>query len=294
MDKPAKLSLRELRDGMRVFLKFPSVETRIMKEVRNRMASILMHGVSNGGRPQEEVLCDYLDGEEKLKILLAFAGASLEKFKRVFENYYGRALSPQIWEDRAVRREISKLLISPSDSKMAADMPFFVQALFRLPENWVSLLGDSSAITKVLAEKVLTGMYSKLTGDALESEIRRNVRAEARSEKGQVACVDNKEVDVVVPGIAAPRILIMSSYRLTTSSEQSSRANEQARMYDDLQTHNRRARGKRDKVLMVNVIDGGGWLSRKNDLEKIWVNSDYAFSCSQMAQLREMVAWATG
>lgn len=65
-------------------------------------------------------------------------------------------------------------------------------------------------------------------------------------------------------------------------------------MYDDLQTHNRRARGKRDQVLMVNVIDGGGWLSRKSDLEKIWVNSDYAFACSQMAQLREMVAWAVG
>lgn len=63
VDKPAKLSLRELRDGMRVFLKFPSVETRIMEEVRNRMASILMHGVSNGGRPREEVLCDYLDGD---------------------------------------------------------------------------------------------------------------------------------------------------------------------------------------------------------------------------------------
>jgi len=84
VDKPAKLSLHELRDGMRVFLKFPSVETRILEEVRNRMASILMHSVSNGGRPQEEVLCDYLDGEEKLKILLAgrFGGGPVHRLRR--------------------------------------------------------------------------------------------------------------------------------------------------------------------------------------------------------------------
>ena len=38
--------------------------------------------------------------------------------------------------------------------------------------------------------------------------------------------------DVAVPGVAAPRILIMASYQLTTSSSQSSKANEQVRMYE--------------------------------------------------------------
>ena len=98
-------------------------------------------------------------------------------------------------------------------------------------------------------------------------------------EKGQVEIVDFKEVDVAIPNVSNPEILIMSSYALTTSSSQSSRANEQAAMYEKVQTYNRRSQkikyGK--PITFINVIDGGGWIERKNDLLKMWVDCDYCF-----------------
>ncbi|MCY4129527.1 MAG: hypothetical protein OXG15_09865 [Gammaproteobacteria bacterium] len=43
--------------------------------------------------------------------------------------------------------------------------------------------------------------------------------------KGSVQIVDNKEVDLAIPSLEAPQILIMVSYLLTTSSGQTSKAN---------------------------------------------------------------------
>ena len=96
-----------------------------------------------------------------------------------------------------------------------------------------------------------------------------------RYEKGHVSLVDNKEVDLVIPSLKNPRILIMSSYSMTTSSAQSSRANEQCAMYDLINRHNRVHRGN---VLFINVIDGGGWLVRKNDLNKMYECCHYCYT----------------
>ena len=91
--------------------------------------------------------------------------------------------------------------------------------------------------------------------------------------------MDFKEVDVAIPNVSNPEILIMSSYALTTSSSQSSRANEQAAMYEKVQTYNRRSQKIKygNPITFVNVIDGGGWIERKNDLLKMWIDCDYCF-----------------
>jgi len=110
------------------------------------------------------------------------------------------------------------------------------------------------------------------------------------SEKGAVGIVDDKEVDIAVPDTANPNIIIMSSYQLTTSSSQTSKANEQMGMYEDVGIHNR-GRSQRDKtdVAFVNVIDGGGWLARSRDLQTMWQGCDYCFAHSNLAELRAVL-----
>ncbi|MGU9951182.1 MAG: DpnII family type II restriction endonuclease, partial [Gammaproteobacteria bacterium WSBS_2016_MAG_OTU1] len=87
-------------------------------------------------------------------------------------------------------------------------------------------------------------------------------------------------------------ILIMSSYQLTTSSAQSSKANEQARMYQLVQTHNR-SRRRRDypETLFVNVVDGGGWLARSRDLKSMWRECDYCFSYAGLDDFKTMLSY---
>lgn len=97
--------------------------------------------------------------------------------------------------------------------------------------------------------------------------------------------------DIAIPDVASPRILIMASYQLTTSSSQSSKANEQARMYEAIQRHNRsRAQRNAPNAVFVNVIDSGGRLSRPNDLQTMWDACDYCFSRSSLDGLRAVLA----
>lgn len=135
--------------------------------------------------------------------------------------------------------------------------------------------------------------YAVRIGDALEDEVRKIVENSGfNSEKGAVRIVDDKEVDIAIPNTDEPQILIMSSYQLTTSSSQSSKANEQLRMYQDIERHNR-SRSQRDSpnALFINVIDGGGWLSRSNELQTMWDGCDYCFSYSSLSGLREVLRY---
>ena len=66
-------------------------------------------------------------------------------------------------------------------------------------------------------------------------------------EKGKVVLVDNKEVDVVIPNRDHPKILVMVSYSLTTSSSQTTIANEQSKKYDKINEY-RISRTGRDVI----------------------------------------------
>lgn len=141
--------------------------------------------------------------------------------------------------------------------------------------NWVGILRNEKHIKSIVLN-ALQSKYAVAIGFALEKSIVKVVETiGVEYEKGKVEIVDNKEVDVAIPSIKNPKILIMSSYALTTASSQSSRANEQVLMYESVLRHNRR---RSDNVKFINIIDGGGWIARKRDLEKIRRNCDKMFS----------------
>ena len=92
-----------------------------------------------------------------------------------------------------------------------------------------------------------------------------------------------KEVDVAVPNLQSPRVLIMSSYNVTTASAQSTRAREQQKMFEDVRRYNE-SRGQREQpdVQFINVIDGGGWLSRVRDLQIMHQYCNYALAAGHL------------
>lgn len=62
-------------------------------------------------------------------------------------------------------------------------------------------------------------------------------------------------------------------------------------MYEAVQRHNRsRAQRNAPNAVFVNVIDGGGWLSRPNDLQTMWNACDYCFSRASLDGLRTVLA----
>lgn len=292
---PQKTTLDQLRAQMRVFLDFPDVEQTIQEEVEQSVSRILLSKAQNGGRASVDVLADYLNApnmdalEERLKVIIGLSRGSLERVKRIYEAMFPGVSWSRLRHDANIRRRIAAFLISPHAEEIF--IPQFIRESFYLPNNWIELLQDRNYMRAVVQAN-MQSQYAVSMGNALEVEVGRLVSGLGYAwGKGAVGIVDDKEVDIAIPGVAASRILIMASYQLTTSSSQSSKANEQARMYESVQRHNRsRAQRNSPNVVFVNVIDGGGWLSRPNDLQTMWDACDYCFSRSSLDGLRAVLA----
>ena len=280
---------------MRVFLDFPAVEKSIQHECQNILQKILLSKPRNGDRLPHDVLVDYLNaGKEtdlRLKLLIGFGGGSYEKFQRIFKLLSPNSTLSQIKKNETLRSKIASFLLNAENLSNEVSIPFFVKQGFTLPKNWRELLRNEDYLKPIVFQKILPAKYSTSIGEALEDEIRKVVATcNMPYAKGNVDLASRKEIDVAIPSIKQPKIIIMSSYQITTSSAQSSKANEQSRIFNNIQDHNRVLNYDGfQRVLFINVIDGGGWLERPKDLEKMWRYSDYCFAYSQLDHLKNFL-----
>ena len=290
---PQKITLENLKARMKVFLDFPQVEDSLQDDIERTVNQIMLSKVQNGGRPPLDVMTDYLDAgrdsEDRLKFIIGLGGGSLEKMKRVYAAMFGNEAISAIKNDETIRRRVAAFLITPQAEDVF--IPSFIRNSFFLPPGWMQQLQDKEYL-KSVARNLMQSKYAVGMGVALEESFRAAVaECGGESQKGEVAIVDNKEVDIAIPTLELPRILIMSSYQLTTSSSQSSKANEQARMYQGVQTHNRlRRQQDYPETLFVNVIDGGGWIVRPRDLKSMWRECDYCFSHACLDDFKAMLS----
>lgn len=240
-------------------------------------------------------MSDYLNGQqntlERIKVIVGFSYGSREKLKQIFKAIYSddtRSYSKAIEKDIQVRNRIAEFLVNSDSEKNI--VPTFVRKSFELPENWIELLQNKEYLGRI-AYGNMQSQYSVSIGNALENKVNSIVtKLGYEHQKGPVRIVGGKEVDIAIPNTNAPKIIIMSSYMITTSSAQSSRANEQAQMQDSIRTHNRLPEQLDvSNVIFVNVIDGGGWLDRRKDLKRIWQSSDYCLSYSRLSDLESII-----
>lgn len=291
---PRKMTLQELRAGMQVFVNIDEVEVALRDEVEQLVGKILLTRTRNGGRHRVDMLADYLDAgsvrniEERLKIIVGLSQGSLETLKRVYEAMLPGVAWGRLARDESIRRRVAEFLISPHAEE--TPIPQFIRESFYLPNNWPGMLQDRDYLRAIVRGNKRS-QYSVSMGNGLEEAVGDAVGAAGYTfVKDKIDMVDNKEVDLVIPDTQQPQALIMASYQLTTASMQSSKANEQARMYADVQRHNRsRAQLNSPDVLFINVVDGGGWLARPRDLQSMWAHCDYIFPLSRLDGLREVL-----
>ena len=292
MTMPSKIEFDKLKEYMKIFLDFPEVEKSMHGKIDETIQKIMLTSAQNGGRDPVDVLTDYLDAgkdtEDKLKFIIGLSGGSFERMKRVYSTMYPGTTWTKIKHEEQHRRRVAEFLINPHDEQ--SFIPEYVRDSFKLPTNWIDLFGDT-AYLRAVAHNMNQSKYAVQIGEALEKSIRDVVRhSDHEMEKGAVEIVDNKEVDIAIPNCKDPRILIMSSYQLTTASAQTSKANEQARMYEAVQRCNRlRQRTSQEDLLFVNVMDGGGWLDRSNDLLVMWRNCDYCYTHDTINDLKNIL-----
>ena len=283
-----KCTFEKLQENMSYFLDFQNIEQKIDDLIKQETSMALLSKAHNGNRPKIDVLTDYLEGDEKkLNIIVGISGGSIEKLKRIVASIFGQTPLSRVTRNKEMRHRIASFLIDPKSEP--SFIPQFIRKSFCLPDNWIELLKNEEYLSAI-ARDMMIAKYSARMGFELENTISSKIkRLGYNCEKGAVSIVDNKEVDIAIPTTISPQILIMVSYLLTTSSAQSSKANEQARMYNSVQQHNRsRTRGKHDYIF-INVVDGGGWIARQKDLRLLWMNCDYCFTYKTLNDFEGLV-----
>lgn len=283
-------------------LVIPELEKKMRLRVREIVARLF--AFEAGQNPAENIKRFLREDEDFLGVLCAMSGLSQEKFLRIisaerfaqedFGAEWGRAkIVAKMRNDDAFAEKIAALFLEGKDNALLAGKVanFYLDQL-SLAENWTDAIQNQGHIARFVRQKLM-GEYADKKGDFVEEKII-SVMNETGvpHEKGQAPLL-GKEADCAAPSLADPRVVVMSSYLETTSSSQTIRANEQRDMYLKIQGDNQRYPSRPARVL-VNVVDGGGWLARRSDLKKMHAGCDYVLNINTLGQLAEIVRHHAG
>lgn len=277
----------------------PELEAEFKARVEGIANALLKHQID--GNPIENLAAFLKADEDFLGIILALTNLSQEKFLRILSaERFTKGDFGSAWDIDAVHRklrledgfaeQIAKLFLDGRNSPLLTQQvaAFYLEQL-SLPTAWDKVIRDINLIQSIIRRK-LVGEYNNSKGRAIENIIRRKLNLIQNTygiphSKGQVMLV-GKEVDHILPSIAEPFICIMTSYMETTSSSQTARANEQRAMFLELQNNNLRYGTKR---VLVNFVDGAGWLARRSDLRKLHAACDYIVNLKTLDQLEAII-----
>jgi len=296
---PTKLNYQEFIKTCTPLYKIPSLE----KEYAQKVDSIAnaLRDFQPSIDPEETLINFIILGRDFLGTILSLANLSQEKFMRILtaqrfaKGDYGTewnvdTLLRKIRSDKIFAKEIAALFIEgKNNALLRAHVSDFYLENVELPNNWQSVIRDEKVVKNFIRKK-LNGEYNNAKGRAIESlaELQLQPLVSAYGithQHGQVALV-RKEVDIAIPTLINPYIMIMSSYTETTASGLTQRTNEQHAMYEKIKAANESDGQHR---IFVNILDGAGWLARRSDLKKLYEDCDYILNINTLAQLPSIV-----
>lgn len=281
-------------------LKIPELEQSMRERVRLIVKELLNF---ESDKDTAQTLKQFLQKDENfLGVLLALTNLSQEKFLRIItaQRFAAQDFGPEwsapriyakIKKDDVFAEQIALLFLEGRDSKLLAEQvaDFYLDQL-SLPVNWSEIIRDQNVIGNIVRKK-LTGEYTDQKGEFIERQVRSildevDKKHGVSNAHGQVKLV-GKEIDYAIPSLEEPYIMVMVSYMETTSSNQTTRANEQQAMYQKIIGEN--VRYPNNQRVFVNVVDGAGWLARRSDLRKIYEGCHYCLNMQTLDHLESII-----
>ncbi len=297
LSAPSKPSFEAFISTCTPLMKFPELEVLMRQRVEGIVRSLL--GFQADDDPVQRLTQFLRQDQDFLGVLLALTNLSQEKFLRIItaQRFAAGDYKPEWGIDRIQRkiksddqfaRQVAQLFLEGRNNEQFIQQiaDFYLDQL-SLPEKWPELIRDETLIGSIVRKK-LAGEYADKKGEEVEQLVSRTIEQFTSYQRGQVALVGGKEVDHAIPNLDDPLVMVMVSYMETTSSGQTTRANEQREMYQKVLDERMRY-PKRPKRAFVNVVDGGGWLARRSDLRKIYTGCDYCLNLKTLDMLGQII-----
>jgi len=239
---------------------------------------------------------------KKLKAFISVIGLSEERLKRVVSLVRFKFFREEFrseWNIRQISRAITSrqefrillvnFFINARNSRIGQEIPLYYMRNFKLNSpDFIKDLSQFNYVERILNDNEIQGKYSNRVGDYVEKELiekhlkhyKNTVNADLVYETQKEFPLLAKNLDFIIPSVDAPTILIESVYNITTGSGQSKRADQLVELYGILMRHN--ANNRHHKIIMVNYVDGLGWVGRQNDLHRIYDSSDFVLNQSNI------------
>lgn len=297
-----KISFQEAWDSSVVFFVDEELEREIEAKVEALLETAENQRVSETAEINVADIADFLGQKyNALDVILKDVGLSEEKFKRIISllRKLGR-IPGDFTSEWGMGRIKSKLTSKPGFAQMVAELLVdgkkdeelgqHVPRYYLDMLNYREIKGSSQAARRIRYKQSLAGTYGGRKGHRIEDRIRQKLE-EIKDKhgvgygKGRYRRFET-DLDFVVPSTEDPWVVIMSSFQETTSSGQTTKAKDMRTVYDQIRHQNSRYRENR---AFVNFADGGGWLARKRDLERLVKQCHYFINLQHLDMLEAIV-----
>ncbi len=299
---PQKLTFREAWESSTIFY----VNHELEKEIDDKVSDLISLAddayFSHSSKWTIEKTSSFLKEEPKrLEIILRDIGLSDEKFMRVVSllrklgqipggfdsEWHMSKIKSRISQDDHFVKLISQLILhGKNDKTLEKYIPRFY-----LDKLCYSEIGSlPQALRKIRFKESTIGTYGARKGHCVESEIKKaldivKIKYGIGFEKGRSRFI-NVDIDFAIPSLEDPWIIIMSSFQETTSSGQTTKARDMLAAYTRINESNSRFGENR---AFVNFVDGGGWLARKRDFERLVSQCHYFINLNNLAVIEPIV-----
>ena len=293
-----KVSFQEAWDSATVFYVDEELEDEIDQDVEKLLALADDEVVSGTDKVSTEALAAFLTKDPlALDVILREIELSQEKFMRVislmrklgrieggFEREWSfRKITGRVTQDMDFSLMVARTLMEGKrDKELAAYIPrYYLETL-----NYGEIRGGSLEGRRIRYKSSLIGTYSGRKGHKVEGLIKQRLEVlGVPYEKGRSRMTET-DMDFAIPSLDDPWIVIMSTFQETTSSGQSVKTRDMLAVFERVNRVNNRYGENR---AFVNFVDGGGWLARKRDMERLVENCHYFVNLNLLGLLEGVV-----
>jgi len=290
-----KLKLVDALRSTTMFLVDPEIEERLENEI---LAAIneyqsKMHGISD-----LEGLSKFIQSErESISMLETLLGISGEKMKRVvtmlrvmkgytFDTEWDeRRVQKELTANNALMNEFCELFLDgknlPQYQKL---IPNFILQDFKINSDTIDRLSNVEFLRSLIKARMIAS-YSSLYSHIYEKLIKNSIETFALEEGLELKQKVYENISTIPCFIVTDhrkRIIFTYNFQSTTSNNQNKYAdNHVAPIYE----------GSRDEdyTLVVNILDGAGWIGRSTAYKKIYHDCDYFLNLQNIDRVKLII-----
>lgn len=300
-----KISFEEAWDSTTIFYVDENLEAWIDAEVESLLEIAKDPRVVEGVEIEETAITDFLIQHNRaLDVILKDIELSEEKFMRIISllRRMGRisggfSADDTEWSIAKVKR---KIVLDPDfahtvavlliEGKKDEDLSRFVPRYYLDALNYREIKGGALAARRTRFKQSMIGTYSARKSHKVERLIGQELIAIHEKHgipfaKGRSRII-NTDIDFAIPNIEDPWVIIMSSFQETTSSGQTNKTRDMLAAHIKVLENNSRNRENR---AFVNFVDGGGWLARKRDLQRLVEQCHYFINMQHLDMLEAII-----